>query len=601
MENKSIYPLNWNLSQFAPEQNLELTGEALAVLKKELGEVGKEAQQLSQYTNNPDEFTKILINIEKVICRLEDLYSVVICLCAEEAENTIYRQWEGELTGLMPAKEDFLTALETCLGRMDDESFSSLCKANSEAGAREKFLILSRKSAKYRLEEEQEKLANELDVHALAAWERLYDYHSSRIRIKVIEKGEVVLKSPSQVSLNAADRSLRVNNFYAASKAWEEIAEPCALALNQISGARLTRYKRLNVVDHLDLPIHNNRLQRKTLETMWSTIVERKSSLGTYFKEKARLLGLEKLSWYDIDAPLPIKEKMPTLSYADACEEIVACFHGFSGELGEFAEMSLRENWVEAENRAGKRQGGFCTGLPGFGVSRIFMTYLDNREGQSTLAHELGHAYHSYVMRDLPVLLQAYPMNLAETASTFAETVMNEYTLKHAETDAQKLLVLDRMLQDSVAFLMNIHCRFLFEDEFYRRRKGGELSAADLSDLMVHSQKEAYLNLLDEEGYNPTFWISKLHFYISEYPFYNFPYTFGYMLSQGLYRIGQENGSEFPQQLVSFLRKTGSEESEACVSLSFGKDLTQADFWNFVIDIIDTRIAEFCKLSGTIS
>jgi pepF/M3 family oligoendopeptidase len=604
----TTYPQIWDLDSVTPYNQKSAIPAEFSGLKQRcqvlLLEV--EASSAQKITNLPPaKVAQLLLEIEAVWIKLEDLSSLVGCLCAEDAENPQYRLWEGELASLRPQREELLTFLETSFGQLSDQEISQLAASQPEIGVRASYLRKCQAGARYRLPREMEALANALDVQGISAWERLYDYLSSKLRIPVMEKGKVVEKSPGQVSLDAEERTLRENNYHAGIKRWDEIAEPCALALNQISGSRLIRYQHLKTTDHLDYPLFKNRMARETLTTMWQTVTARKHKLGEYLTLKAELLGLEQLSWFDLQAPLApvLGRKNVTndtrISYNRACDEIVTCFQEFSPELGDFARMSLTAGWVEAENRSGKRQGGFCTTLPGYEVSRIFMTYTETRDSQSTLAHELGHAYHSYVMRDMPALLQDYPMNLAETASTFAETVMNEFILKHAPSDIARLLILDRMLQDSVSFLMNIHCRFIFEDRYHQLRKTGELSAEQFKSLMQEAQAEAYLGKLNPQEMNPQFWISKLHFYISGYPFYNFPYTFGYLLSQGLYKLGQQNKEDFPTQLRDFLRLTGSETAETCVLQGFGQDLTKPDFWNFVLDLIDARVDEFTRLIKT--
>jgi pepF/M3 family oligoendopeptidase len=341
-------------------------------------------------------------------------------------------------------------------------------------------------------------------------------------------------------------------------------------------------------------------MTRETLDTMWSTISEQKPVLKAYFAAKAKLMGIDRLAWYDQWAPLP---QLPgagnsdDIPYDRACEWIVDAFHEFSPDLGLFARMSLTDRWVEAENRSGKQQGGFCTGFPTAQQSRIFMTYTNSADSMSTLAHELGHAYHSWVLRNEPNFLQDYPMNLAETASTFAEAVLGEQRLRRAGTDYERLQMLDGMLGDAVAFLMNIHARFLFEDEFHRRRSTGELTAAQLCQLMEQAQKNAYLDSLADGGWNPRFWVSKLHFYITSLPFYNFPYTFGYLLSLGLYSIGKESGGDFSEKYRRLLIATGCQDAEDAVLSTMGFDLRKPDFWQKSLAIITDRVRQFVQLA----
>lgn len=162
------------------------------------------------------------------------------------------------------------------------------------------------------------------------------------------------------------------------------------------------------------------------------------------------------------------------------------------------------------------------------------MTYSGTPGNVSTLAHELGHAYHARLVQELPPLAQEYAMNVAETASTFAEAIVSDALLSRADSDAEKLALLDERLTRAVAFCMNIRARFLFETRFYARRASGMLEAAELGELMTEAQREAFGDALG--SWHPHFWASKLHFYLTDVPFYNFPYTFGYLFSTGLRR-----------------------------------------------------------------
>ncbi len=188
-------------------------------------------------------------------------------------------------------------------------------------------------------------------------------------------------------------------------------------------------------------------------------------------------------------------------------------------------------------------------------------------------------------------------MNLAETASTFAEAVLGEERLKSADSDHEKLHILDGMLSDAVAFLMNIHARFIFEDTFHKERVNSEVPAGRLCELMLDAQKAAYLDALDEDGWNPSFWISKLHFYISGLPFYNFPYTFGYLLSLGLFSTARDGSEKFAEQYRQLLVATGCYETEDAVRSTFGFDLSESDFWNRSLDVVARRTDEFVKLA----
>jgi oligoendopeptidase F len=264
--------------------------------------------------------------------------------------------------------------------------------------------------------------------------------------------------------------------------------------------------------------------------------------------------------------------------------------------MGEFVKNAAEKGFVESDNREGKRQGAYCMGFSKRKEPRVFMTFTDSYDSMSTLAHELGHAYHGYVLKDRPLPLQEYPMNLAETASTFGEAIIGDYLLKNAKNDKEKLSMLDKMIGDAATFSMNIHCRFIFEKNFYEKRKQGDLTPDELTQMMLDAQKEAYIGLLDE--YNPMFWASKLHFYIAGLSFYNFPYTFGYLFSNTLYSIGKEKGKDFADTYKKILIDTGCKNTEDVIKDNLGMDITKKDFWYKSLDLTQKRIDEFAQLSG---
>lgn len=598
MSNNGQFALTWDLDSLYPHPQTDEFKSLLKKFRSDLKQLAEDSETLPAVAaESAKVWGDYLERVADVFARSSDLNAFVGCHGAADAENKLFQQTEGALAALGPLSNQVFTNVELAFRPVSDEGLRAFAAADERLSRVEFFLKDCRANAQLRLPKDQEMLAAELGVDGIHAWGRLYDRLSGELRVELMEKGELVKKSPGQVRIDVADRATRQNNFCAAEKAWKKIADTCADALNHIAGTRLAKYRRLGTTDHLDAPLRYNRMQRQTLDTMWKVIAERKGILLKYFERKARLLGIEKMAWYDQLAPLPqaSQGRSDTLTYDQACQTIIKTFNGFSDDLGSFALKALDDRWIEVEDRAGKRQGGFCTGLPVKKQSRIFMTFTGSADSMSTLAHELGHAYHSHVLRAQPYLLQDYPMNLAETASTFAEAILGEKRLENAASPNEKLGILNNMLSDSVAFLMNIHARFLFENRFYVERAEGELTSDRLTELMFDAQKEAYLDAF--ESWSEAFWISKLHFYITGLPFYNFPYTFGYLLSLGVYSTAGEFGTEFPSKYRELLTATGCMDAEDAVRSTLGYDLTQPEFWHKSIDIIDGRVNEFVTLS----
>jgi oligoendopeptidase F len=208
----------------------------------------------------------------------------------------------------------------------------------------------------------------------------------------------------------------------------------------------------------------------------------------------------------------------------------------------------------------------------------------------------LGHGYHQSIMNELPPLAQQYAMNVAETASTFAEMITFDAALKHAANEQEKLSLIEDKLHRAVSLLMNIQSRFLFETSFYAERRQGMVSVKRLNELMVAAQKEAFADML--VGYHPHFWASKLHFYNTSVPFYNFPYTFGFLFSAGVYAKALEEGPAFREKYVALLRDTGRMRVEDLAKRHLGADLTRPDFWEASIDLVMSDLDEFLRLTS---
>jgi oligoendopeptidase F len=603
MSKEPQFSQSWDLDSLLPHPETDGFRAKLAGFRSELARVAEESDRLpplSRSTSSAGAWGEFLERYAAVAATASDLSSFVSCHAAAEAGNKLFQQLEATLASFEPDKERIATNVELALRDLSPDDLGAVSAAHPTLAANAFFLQDRRQRAGLRLPKELESLAADLAVDGIHAWSRLYDRISGALRVRVMERGDVVEKSPGQVSLDSPERSVRENNFFAADKSWTSIADTCAEALNHIAGTRLAIYKRLGLTSHLDPPLCYNRMTRATLDAMWSAVVARKRVLLKYLAKKAQLLGLDRLAWYDLHAPLPQAASLGerSLSYDQACEHVLKTFHGFSSNLGKFAETAMTKKWLEVENRPGKRQGGFCTWFPTARQSRIFMTFTNSPDSMSTLAHELGHAYHSHVLKDRPFFLQDYPMNLAETASTFAEAVLNEERLKAASSRDEQLVLLDGMLADAVVYMMNIHARFLFEDRFHLERATGEIPAARLSELMRAAQQDAYCDGLAADGWNPNFWVSKLHFYISSLPFYNFPYTFGFLLSTGVYALAGEFGSQFAERYERLLLATGSLPTEQAVQSTLGYDLTQATFWNKSLDVVERRVEQFLELAN---
>jgi pepF/M3 family oligoendopeptidase len=342
-------------------------------------------------------------------------------------------------------------------------------------------------------------------------------------------------------------------------------------------------------------PLQQAKLSQASLDAMWAVISRETPKLEPFIKAKMKVLGIDKYRWYDQFAPCGSVEK--TYPYDEAADCIVKHVGSFSKHMSEFCRMEVDKKWIEAEDRAGKAGGGYCTGTGPLRQSRIFMTYAGSYENLLTLAHELGHAYHSYVLKVKPFFATEYPMTLAETASIFSELLVTDAALSVCDDPREKLMLLDQKLQQPFTFFCDIHTRYLFDSAFYAERKNGVVGKERLRELMINAQKTAFGSLLDESGYHPLFWASKLHFFITDAPFYNYPYTFGYLFAGGVYDRAKKEGSAFADKYRDLLLDTGSMSTEDVAKKHLGVDLTKEDFWNDAVARSLSDVEEFVQLA----
>ncbi|MGZ9585393.1 M3 family oligoendopeptidase [Paenibacillus marinisediminis] len=532
--------------------------------------------------------------LEDVTMRLRQAFAYTSCLTAQNVNDKKAVQLTGRMTALRAQYETINTLFNEKLSAMTDDLWEQYT-AQSDMAAIAFGLNERRQWAREKLPPEQEALIGDLSSDGYHGWAEHYNTIVKHIRIDTEDNGKALQLSAGQAHnrLSHPDRSVREHMFQLWENAWAEKADFCADTLNHIAGFRLKLYEHRGWDHVLKEPLQINRMSQATLDAMWNTIVQNKPAFVAYFERKAKLLGVDKLTWCDVEAPLSSKESV--MSYDEGAATIVEQFGKFSQRMSDFAVHAFENNWIEAEDRAGKRPGGFCTSLPVSHQTRIFMTYAGTPSNVSTLAHELGHGYHQHVMDGLPGMAQQYAMNVAETASTFAEMILADSAVKQAQDEQEKLTLLEEKIKRSVTFYMNIHARFLFETRFYEKRKQGLLSADEICTLMVEAQKEAFNDSL--ASYHPHFWASKLHFYLTGVPFYNYPYTFGYLFSTGLYARALQEGEAFAEKYDALLRDTGSMTVEDLAQKHLGVDLTKPDFWQSAIDVTLQDVQQFLEMT----
>ncbi|BAM47776.1 M3 family oligoendopeptidase [Amphibacillus xylanus] len=550
-------------------------------------------QQVTPFAEKPelDQLIELTETIRQVSMHNGEIGAFVSCLTAQDVNDKYARRLVGIRNELNAATQKLITKFSFALSRVDDQEWQSWLEDQQLIEIR---FVLSelRDEAKDKLPEDQEQLITDLEIDGYHAWGEMYDTIVGSMT--VAWENEQLSIGQLENKLNHANREVRELAFQKLEQAWLDKADLFTETLNHLAGFRLQTYAHRKWDDVLKEPLNYNRMTNKTLSTMWETIVKNKQAFYEYLNRKAEKFGLDQLAWYDLEAP--ISQDVKEINYQEAADIIIKQFGQYSERMAEYATLAFEESWIEAEDRPGKRPGGFCTSFPESKQSRIFMTYSNTASNMATLAHELGHGYHQYVMDEIDLLNQNYAMNVAETASTLAEMIVADAMVEEATTKEERLVLIEDKIQRSVAFFMNIHARFLFETRFYQARKEGVVSTEQLNELMEQAQREAYGDQLST--YHPIFWASKLHFHITDVPFYNFPYTFGYLFSLGIYAYAKSDKKNFANFYDALLKDTGRMTVEELAKKHLNVDLEQPEFWQRAIDLCIEDVKQFIELTN---
>ena len=447
-------------------------------------------------------------------------------------------------------------------------------------------------SAKYLLSEEVETALGAMDISGGNAWSDLQSYLTSSV--KVDYNGETTTLSSIRNMAYSPDQEVRKSAYEAELAAYDKIKDAICFSLNSIKMQDLTECKLRGHASPLDKILFNSKMQRATLEALLEAMKEYMPAFHSYLRAKAEALGHKNgLPWYDLFAPMGKSDKMYTVEEAKAY--LMNIFENENPRLAEIVDRAFEENWIDFFPREGKVGGAFCAGLDSEKQFRVLTNFGGTMSDIVTLAHELGHGYHDFMIFDNRPLNTRYSMPVAETASTFNENLVVNYAINHAESAEEKLALLEGQLSDVTQIICDIYSRFLFESKVVNNRSENFMFADELCSIMLEAQKEAYGDGLDHEVLHPYMWVCKGHYYSAGLGFYNFPYAFGGLFARGLYAKFQQEGAAFLEKYNYMLKETPVRSVEDVAKIC-DIDLTSKEFWLMSLHSFDEAIEEYKKL-----
>ena len=502
----------------------------------------------------------------------------------------------ARLLPVMNRLEEAASALSAKLGPVAD--LEALISGSELLTAHAFLLRKSRETAKHVIDPALEPTVLKMQMTGGSAWEQLRDQLDGTHMVDITIDGEARSLPLSAVRgmANSPDAGVRRAAYEAELAAYPKIEIPMAACLNGIKGEALTLCELKHYDSVLDMALDAANMDRETLEALLQAMEESLPMFRRYFRLKARMLGYGGgLKFYDLFAPVGKARSDYTAGETRAI--LVRELGAFSPRMAHMIDRAFDERWIDLYPREGKGGGAFCSGVHPLGISYVLTNFEGSYGSVSTLAHELGHAYHNECLRDVPVLMADYPMPLAETASIFNETLLAQRMLESADAPA-RIAMLEQQLSDAAQVIVDILSRFLFEREVLARRADATLSARQLCQIMLDAQRKTYGDGLDADCLHPYMWACKCHYYSTAVHFYNFPYAFGQLFAVGVYALYEQRGAAFLPDYEKLLRFAGSGDVRE-VAASVGIDVTDVNFWRTSLKVFEDKLNALEALAAT--
>ena len=547
------------------------------------------SQQLD--TLSPEELLVGYIDLETKVSALAEKLFIYANLrySANTADNEA-ASIMGVLMGKLSATAAPSAAINKAIAKI--ENIEEIIEQNGILKEHAYSILTIVKNSKHLLTDAEEALFSEMNISGASAWSDLQSTLTSSL--KVDYNGEQITLSSVRNLAYDPDQSVRRAAYEAELKAYPKIETSVAFALNSIKLQVIGESNRRGYASPLDKALDNSAMKRETLDALLTAMKEYMPVFRKYLRAKAKALGHQGgLPFYDLFAPLGKSDKKYTTE--EARDYLLGIFAKFDTELHDMVKEAFDNSWIDFFPREGKVGGAFDCAVHSAGQSRVLTNFDGSFSDIVTLAHELGHSFHDRQVYKNSPLNRDYSMPVAETASTFNETLVMNTAIAECEDKETKLALIESQLMDATQVIVDIYSRYLFEASVFENRPTEFLSAERCCELMLDAQRNAYGDGLDETQLHKYMWLCKGHYYSGGLSFYNYPYAFGALFARGLYAKYLDEGAAFVETYKKMLRATGTSTVEDAAMVA-GIDLTDVNFWRSGLESIKEQIDEFCTL-----
>lgn len=462
------------------------------------------------------------------------------------------------------------------------------------------FLQHKRLMGKYTLSEKEEKLINIFDVTGPGALVKIYDRMTNDFEfVTVIKKNDRIQKKKydNKEKLMSLVRSEKSEEREAAYKALFTVYKKYSGILGEIYTNLIIQWHDENIkVRGFDSPISvrnmSNDIGDEIINTLLHTCKQNTLIFQKYFKLKAKMLGMKKLTRYHLYAPLVINTKVKKYTYEQAVNLVLNVLESFDPRFREYAALLFTNNHVDSEIRKGKMAGAFCSTITPKITPYVLLNFDGRSRDVSTMAHEFGHAIHSICSKNLPITVSHAPLPLAETASVFAEMLLNEKLVAKAEY-SEKSILLAEQIDDMYATIMRQSFFTIFEIEAHNSVTKNNSTIDELSNIYHQNLTKQFGSSMDISEEFQWEWLYIPHFYHT--PFYCYAYSFGNLLVLSLFNLYKKEGKSFIPKYLKILSAGGSKKPENLLN-EIGINISNRSFWQQGFDLVAEKITQLEKL-----
>lgn len=584
----------WDLSVLYRDFDDPKIEEDFSALKEKCAALQALCQQAAQQEADPLATLETLCDgMEEIDALIDPLGSFASLTLATEATNEPAQQLMDRIEAFSVDLSLLSSEITRYIGSLKDTE--AWIQRSEKLRRVDFFLRRSREEAAHLMDPAIEKWMLRMSLTGGSAFSNLRDKLDATLMVDY--QGKQLPLSAVRALAYDPDPQVRKDAYEAEIAAYAKIEIPMAVCLNGIKGEALTMIEAQHFDSVLDQTLFHSNMDRATLDAMLTAMQESLPAFRKYLRRKGRILGhANGLPFCDLFAPVsPADYEPKAYTIEEARDKLLLEMGKFSPDMAAFIGHAFQNRWIDVYPREGKGGGAFCAGLHHLDQSRVLTNFAGSFSDVSTLAHELGHAWHNRCMAGLPSCMTGAPMPLAETASIFNETLLANAAMRQAGKQ-ERFALLEGSLMETTQTIVDIMSRYLFESAVIEQRKERTLSVGELKALMLDAQEKTYGDGLDPDVRHPYMWACKSHYYIPGFAFYNFPYAFGQLFGVGLFAQYQQEGAAFVPKYNQLLRSCGS-GLVADVAASVGIDVRSVDFWRSSLRVYEQEIEEFLALA----